>query len=39
MSYNKYPREIKETVVAKLPEEDVIITDVQREMGIGINTI
>jgi transposase len=39
MSYNKYPREMKEAVVAKLLEEDVIVTDIQKETGIGINTL
>ena len=39
MSYSKYPREMKEAVIAKLLEEDVIISDVQRETGIGMNTL
>ncbi|WP_155830470.1 hypothetical protein [Butyrivibrio sp. NC3005] len=39
MSYNKYPIEMKEVIVARLPEEDVIVMDIQKETGIGINTL
>ena len=39
MSYNRYPKEMKEAVVSRLLEEDVIITDIHRETGIGMNTL
>lgn len=39
MSNNRYPKEMKEAIVAKLLEEDVTVMDVQRETGVGINTL
>lgn len=39
MSYNRYPKEMKEAIVAKLLEDDVTVMDVQRETGVGINTL
>lgn len=39
MSYNRYPKEMKEAIVARLLEEDVIVTDIQKETGVGINTL
>ena len=39
MGYNRYPKEMKEAVVSRLLEEDVIITDIHRETGIGMNTL
>ena len=30
---------MKEAIVAKLLEEDVVITDIQKETGVGINTL
>ena len=39
MGYNRYPKEMKEAIVAKLLEEDVTVMDVQRETGVGINTL
>ncbi len=39
MSYNRYPKEMKEAIVARLLEEDVIVMDIYKETGIGINTL
>ncbi|SCX97123.1 Transposase [Lachnospiraceae bacterium XPB1003] len=39
MSYNRYPKEMKEAIVARLLEEDVIVMDIHKETGIGINTL
>ena len=39
MGYNRYPKEMKEAIVAKLLEDDVTVMDVQREIGVGINTL
>lgn len=39
MSYNKYPKEMKETVITRLLEGDETVTDIQRDTGIGINTL
>ena len=39
LSNNRYPKELKEAIVAKLLEEDVTVMDVQRETGVGINTL
>lgn len=39
MGYNRYPKEMKEAIVAKLLEDDVTVMDVQRETGVGINTL
>ena len=33
------PKEMKEAIVAKLLEDDVTVMDVQRETGVGINTL
>ena len=39
MSYNRYPKEMKEAIVARLLEEDVVVVDIQKETGVGINTL
>lgn len=39
MSYNKYPKEMKEAVISRLLEGTESVTDIQRETGIGINTL
>lgn len=39
MSYNRYPKEMKDAIVARLLEEDVVVMDVQKETGGGINTL
>ena len=39
MSYNKYPKEMKEAVKARLIEDGAIVMDIHRETGIGINTL
>ena len=39
MSYNRYPKEMKEAIVARLLEEDVVVMDIQKETGVGINTL
>ena len=39
MSYAKYPKEMKEAVIARMLEGDETVTDIQRDTGIGINTL
>ncbi|SEQ69345.1 transposase [Butyrivibrio sp. TB] len=39
MSFNKYPKEMKEAIVARLLEEDEIVSDIHKKTGIGINTL
>ena len=39
MSYNKYPKEMKETIIARMLEGDETVTDIQRDTGVGINTL
>ena len=39
MSRNRYPKEMKEAIIARLLEEDVVVMDIHRETGVGINTL
>lgn len=39
MSYNKYPKEMKEAIIARMIEGDETVTDIQRDTGVGINTL
>lgn len=39
MSRNRYTKEMKEAVVARLLEVDVVVMDIHRETGVGINTL
>ena len=39
MSYNKYPKEMKEAIMARMLEGDETVTDIQRDTGVGINTL
>lgn len=39
MSYAKYPKEMREAVVARMLEGDETVTDIQRDTGVGINTL
>ena len=39
MSYNKYPKEMKESIVVRMLQGDESVTDIQRETGVGINTL
>lgn len=39
MSYNRYPKEMKESIIARLISGDESVTDIQRETGVGINTL
>lgn len=39
MSYNKYPKEMKEAIIARMLEGDEAVTDIQRDTGVGINTL
>lgn len=39
ISYNKYPKEIKEAIIARMLEGDETVTDIQRDTGVGINTL
>ena len=39
MSYAKYPKEMKEAVIARMLQGDETIMDIQRDTGIGINTL
>lgn len=39
MSYNKYPKEIKDAVVVRLQSGEEIMADINRETGININTL
>ena len=37
ISYNRYPKEMKEAIAARLLEEDVAVMDIPKEIGVGIN--
>ena len=39
MSYNKYPKEMKEAIIARMLEGDETVTDIQRDTGVEINTL
>lgn len=39
MSYNKYPKEMKDAMVARMLSGEETITDINRETGININTL
>ena len=39
MSYNKYPKEMKEAIMVRMLEGDETVTDIQRDTGVGINTL
>ena len=39
MSYNKYPKEMKEAIMARMLEGDETVTDIQRDTGVGINIL
>ena len=39
MSYNKYPKEMKDSIIARLVSGEETVTDMQRDTGVGINTI
>lgn len=39
MSYNKYPKEMKDSIIARLVSGEETVTDIQRETGVGINTL
>ena len=39
MSYNKYPKEMKEAVVSRMLSGEETMTDINRETGININTL
>lgn len=39
MSYNKYPKEMKEGIIARMLEGDETVTDIQKDTGVGINTL
>lgn len=39
MSYNKYPKEMKEAVVSKILSGEETLSDICRETGININTL
>lgn len=39
MSYNKYPKEMKEAIIARMLEDDETVTDIKRDTGVGINTL
>ena len=39
MSYNKYPKEMKDAVVARLLSGEETMADINRETGININTL
>lgn len=39
MSYNRYPKEMKESIIARLISREESVTDIQRETGVGINTL
>ena len=34
MSYNKYPKEMKEAIIARMLEGDETVTDIQRDTGV-----
>lgn len=39
MSYNKYPKEMKEAVVARMLSGEETMADINRETGINVNTL
>ena len=39
MSYNKYPKEMKEAIIARMLEGDETVTDIQRDTRVGIDTL
>lgn len=39
MSYNKYPKEMKDAVVARMLSGEEMMADINRETGININTL
>lgn len=39
MSYAKYPKEMKESIIARMLEGDETVSDIQRDTGVGINTL
>ena len=39
MSYNKYPKEMKEAIIARMLEGDETVTDIQRDTGVGIGSV
>ena len=39
MSYNKYPKEMKDVVVARMLSGEETMADINRETGININTL
>lgn len=39
MSYNKYPKEMKDAIISRMLEGDETVTDIQRDTGVGINTL
>jgi len=39
MSFNKYPKEMKDAVVARILSGEETITDIHRETRININTL
>lgn len=39
MSYNKYPNEMKESIIARLVSGEECVTDIHRETGVGINSL
>lgn len=39
MSYNRYPKEMKEAIIKRLISGEETVTDIQRETGVGINTL
>lgn len=39
MSYNRYPKEMKEAIITRLLSGEETVTDIQRETGVGINTL
>lgn len=39
MSYNKYPKEMKEAIIARMLEGDETVKDIQRDTRVGIDTL
>ena len=39
MSYNKYPKEMNEAIMARMLEGDETVTDIRQDTGVGINTL
>ncbi len=39
MSYARYPKEMKEAIIARMLEGDETVTDIRRDTGVGINTL